>query len=47
MRIKRNNGGHALFPFQKVVMPFGGLVVMTVIFWLIIKVLPGMGIVLC
>lgn len=47
MRIKRNNGGHALFPFQKVVMPFGGLVVMTVIFWLIIRVLPGMGIVLC
>ncbi len=47
MRIKRNNGGHALFPFQKVVMPFGGLVVMTLVFWLIIKVLPGMGIVLC
>lgn len=47
MRIKRNNGGHALFPFQKVVMPFGGLVIMTLVFWLIIKVLPGMGIVLC
>ncbi len=47
MHIKRKNGGHALFPFQKVVMPFGGLVLMTLVFWLIIRVLPGMGIVLC
>lgn len=45
--IKANNGGHALFPFQKVVMPFGGLVVMTLIFWAIIKWLPQIGIVLC
>lgn len=47
LRIKRNNGGHALFPFQKVVMPFGGLAIMTGIFWLIIKYLPTIGIVLC
>ncbi len=46
-RIKRNNGGHALFPFQKVVMPFGGLLIMTGIFWIIIKYLPTIGIVLC
>lgn len=45
--IKRNNGGHALFPFQKVVMPFGGLLITTGIFWLIIKYLPSIGIVLC
>ena len=47
LNIKKNNGGHALFPFQKVVMPFGGLVIMTGIFWAIIKWLPTMGIVLC
>ena len=47
MRIKKNNGGHALFPFQKVVMPFVGLLIMTGIFWAIIKWLPTMGIVLC
>ena len=47
MRIKKKNGGHALFPFQKVVMPFVGLLVMTGIFWAIIKWLPTMGIVLC
>ena len=46
-RIKKNNGGHALFPFQKVVMPFSGLLIMTGIFWAIIKWLPTMGIVLC
>ena len=46
-RIKRNNGGHALFPFQKVVMPFGGLLFITFIFWVIIKYLPTVGIVLC
>lgn len=46
-RIKRNNGGHAQFPFQKVVMPFSGLLLMTAIFWLIIKYLPTVGIVLC
>ena len=46
-RIKKNHGGHALFPFQKVVMPFVGLLIMTGIFWAIIKWLPTMGIVLC
>lgn len=46
-RIKKNNGGHALFPFQKVVMPFVGLLIMTGVFWAIIKWLPTMGIVLC
>ena len=47
MRIKRNHGGHALFPFQKVVMPFAGLLVMTGVFWAIIRWLPQYGIVLC
>jgi len=46
-RIKKNHGGHALFPFQKVVMPFVGLLIMTGVFWAIIKWLPTMGIVLC
>ena len=45
--IKKNNGGHAQFPFQKVVMPFAGLLIMTGIFWSIIKWLPTIGIVLC
>ena len=45
--IKKNNGGHAWFPFQKVVMPFVGLLIMTGVFWAIIKWLPTMGIVLC
>lgn len=47
LHIKNKNGGHALFPFQKVVMPFSGLLVMTVVFWAIIKWLPAIGIVLC
>lgn len=47
MRIKKNNGGHALFPFQKVVMPFAGLLFMTGVFWAIIRWLPKIGIVLC
>ena len=46
-RIKKNNGGHAWFPFQKVVWPFGGLVVATALFWAIIKWLPMIGIVAC
>ena len=46
-RIKKNHGGHAQFPFQKVVMPFGGLLLMSFIFWVIIKWLPKIGIVLC
>ena len=45
--IKKKNGGHALFPFQKVVMPFCGLLIMTGIFWAIIRWLPSIGIVLC
>lgn len=45
--IKKHNGGHAWFPFQKVVMPFVGLLIMTGVFWAIIKWLPTMGIVLC
>ncbi|MBO4746208.1 MAG: hypothetical protein J5613_04035 [Alphaproteobacteria bacterium] len=47
MRIKRNHGGHAMFPFQKVVMPVIGLLVATGVFWLIISYLPKFGIVLC
>ena len=47
VHIKKKNGGHALFPFQKVVMPFGGLLVMTGVFWAIIRWLPTIGIVLC
>ena len=46
-RIKRNNGGHTPFPFLKVIMPFGGLLVMTGVFYAIIKLLPQYGIVLC
>lgn len=46
-RIKRNNGGHAYFPFQKVVMPFTGLLITTLIFWAILRWLPQVGIVLC
>lgn len=46
-RIKRNNGGHAWFPFQKVVWPFGGLLIATIVFWAIIKWLPAIGVVLC
>lgn len=45
--IKKNNGGHALFPFQKVVMPFAGLLIMSGVFWAIIKWLPKIGINLC
>lgn len=47
VNIKKKHGGHALFPFQKVVMPFGGLLLISGIFWLIIKWLPTVGIVLC
>lgn len=35
--IKAKNGGHAWFPFQKVVWPLGALLIVTVIFWFIIK----------
>lgn len=44
---KNTHGGHALFPFQKVVMPFGGLLITTLIFWIIIELLPSVGINLC
>ncbi len=46
-RIKIANGGHAKYPFQKVVMPFTGLLIATVIFWAIIRWLPMIGITLC
>ncbi len=36
-KIKRENGGHAKFAFQKVVVPLSFLVVVTAIFWLITK----------
>ena len=36
-RIKKNNGGHAWFPFQKVVWPLGALAIATLIFWLILN----------
>lgn len=36
-KIKANNGGHAWFPFQKVVWPFGALLITTVVFWFIVK----------
>ena len=35
--IKAKNGGHAWFPFQKVVWPLGALLIATLIFWFIIK----------
>ena len=35
VRIKRKNGGHAQFAFQKVVVPLSFLVVVTIVFWLI------------
>ncbi|MBR2285950.1 MAG: hypothetical protein IJ866_00600 [Alphaproteobacteria bacterium] len=35
--IKAKNGGHAWFPFQKVVWPLGALLIVTLIFWFIIK----------
>jgi len=37
IKIKRNNGGHARFPFQKVVVPLSFLILATAIFWLITK----------
>lgn len=35
VKIKRENGGHAKFAFQKVVVPLSFLIVATVVFWLI------------
>ena len=34
--IKTRNGGHAWFPFQKVVWPLGALIIVTLIFWMIL-----------
>ncbi len=36
-KIKRENGGHAKFAFQKVVVPLSFLAVATLVFWLITK----------
>lgn len=35
--LKKKNGGHAHFPFQKVVMPFGALIVLSGLFYLITR----------
>ena len=45
-KIKARNGGHAWFPFQKVVWPLGALAITTVVFWAIIEWLPKVGVVL-
>ncbi len=45
-RIKARNGGHAWFPFQKVVWPIGSLAIVTVVFWAIMYWLPKVGVVL-
>lgn len=37
VKIKRDNGGHAKFAFQKVVVPLSFLLVATAVFWLITK----------
>lgn len=37
IKIKRDNGGHAKFAFQKVVVPLSFLLIVTVIFWFITK----------
>ena len=34
-KIKRDNGGHARFAFQKVVVPLSFLIVVSIVFWLI------------
>ncbi len=47
LNIKAKNGGHAQFPFQKVVWPLGGLLIATLIFWALLKWLPAVGLVLC
>jgi hypothetical protein len=35
--LKKENNGHAYFPFQKVVMPFGALAFMSLIFYLLTR----------
>ena len=37
IKIKRDNGGHAKFAFQKVIVPISFLLVATLVFWLITK----------
>lgn len=41
--IKRKNGGHAQFAFQKVVVPLSFLILATIIFWLITRQTVGCG----
>ncbi len=36
-KIKKRNGGHAWFPFQKVVWPVGGLLILSFIFYLLTR----------
>jgi hypothetical protein len=35
--MKKENGGHSYFPFQKVAMPVGVLAIMSLIFYLLLK----------
>ncbi len=37
VNLKKNNGGHAHFPFQKVAMPFGTLIISSGLFYLLTK----------
>ena len=37
VNLKKNNDGHAHFPFQKVAMPFGALIILSGIFYLLTK----------
>ncbi|MFA6514561.1 MAG: hypothetical protein WCT50_04735 [Patescibacteria group bacterium] len=37
VNLKKNNNGHAYFPFQKVAMPFGGLAFLSLIFYWLTK----------
>lgn len=38
--IKRRHGGHAQFPFQKVVWPVGSLVILSALFAVLVKYIP-------
>lgn len=35
--MKKKNNGHAYFPFQKVAMPFGSLVILSIVFYFLTK----------
>ena len=37
LTLKKKNGGHAHFPFQKVAMPFGGLLILSLLFYFLTK----------